>query len=120
MHTHEEPSDVTVKEASGALAPVFVALSRFVIANGLVAEVKSAFRNRPHLVDQVSGYLRMEVLSPQETPEEIWLVTFWANEASFRDWHHSHLYQDSHKGIPKGLKLIPGETSMRFLELVAS
>ncbi len=106
-------------EAAGA-ASGFVALSKFVVANGVTASVKAAFRHRPHLVDEAPGYLRMEVLSPSERPEEIWLVTFWTDEASFRAWHHSHLYHESHRGIPKGLKLVPGETEVRTFEHVAS
>lgn len=98
----------------------FVALSKFVIANGMTTEVKAAFRTRPHLVDVAPGYLRMDVISPVERPEEIWLITFWTDEASFRAWHRSHLYHDAHKGIPKGLKLVPGQTQVRHFEHVAS
>jgi heme-degrading monooxygenase HmoA len=101
-------------------APGFAALSRFVIANGMTAEVKAAFRKRPHLVDGAPGYLRMDVISPLERPEEIWLLTFWTDEASFHAWHHSHLYHDSHKGIPKGLKLVPGQAQVSHFEHVAS
>jgi heme-degrading monooxygenase HmoA len=103
-----------------AQVATFVALSRFVIANGMTAEVKAAFRNRPHLVDGVPGYLRMDVISPLELPEEIWLITVWTDEASFRAWHHGHKYRDSHAGIPKGLKLVPGQTQIRTFEYVAS
>ncbi len=98
----------------------FVAMSRFVIANGLTAEVKAAFRERPHLVDSAPGYLRMDVISPADQPDEIWLLTFWTDEASFKTWHHSHVYRESHKGIPKGLKLVPGSTEIRRFEHVAS
>lgn len=98
----------------------FVALSKFVIANDLTGSVKAAFRNRPHLVDEAQGYVRMEVISPVERPEEIWLITFWTDEASFVAWHHSHLYHESHRGIPKGLKLVAGETQVRHFEHVAS
>jgi len=62
----------------------------------------------------------MEVISPVERPEELWLITFWADEASFDAWHHSHLYRESHDGIPKGLKLVPAETQIRHFEHVAS
>jgi heme-degrading monooxygenase HmoA len=98
----------------------FVALSKFVVANGMTPSVKASFRNRPHLVDYAPGYLRMDVISPVDRPDEIWLMTFWTNEASFRAWHHSHLYHASHKGIPEGLKLVPGETQIRVFEHVAS
>lgn len=98
----------------------FVALSRFVIANGMNAEVKMAFRDRPHLVDKSPGYLRMEVISPLNQPDEIWLITFWTDQASFQSWHHSHAYRESHRGIPKGLKLVPGETKITHFEHVSS
>ena len=98
----------------------FVVLSQFVVANGLTAKVKAAFRARPHFVDHAPGYLRMEVISPMDRPDEIWLITFWTDETSFRTWHGSHHYHDSHKGMPKGLKLIPKETQIRYFEHVAS
>lgn len=101
-------------------APVFVALSRFTVANGMEEEVKLAFRNRPHLVDGSPGFLRMEVLSPVDVPAEIWLLTWWSDEESFRTWHHSHLYRESHAGIPKGLKLVPGSTEIRSFRQVCS
>ena len=86
---------------------MFVALSRFTIANDMVDEVREAFRARPHLVDDEAGFLRMEVMSPVANPEEVWLLTYWTDEGSFRHWHHSHRYRHSHQGIPKGLKLVP-------------
>jgi heme-degrading monooxygenase HmoA len=98
----------------------FVALSRFVVANGLTPEVKRAFNERPHLVDGAPGFVRMDVLSPSDNPDEIWLVTFWRDEESFRVWHHSHEYHESHRGIPKGLKLVPKSAQLRYFEYVSS
>jgi heme oxygenase (mycobilin-producing) len=101
-------------------ASPFVSLSKFVVANDKMAEVKEAFRHRPHLVDEQPGFVQMEVFSPLDRPEEIWLVTYWTDAESFNLWHHSHLYQQSHKGIPKGLKLVPGETAIRHFEHICS
>jgi heme-degrading monooxygenase HmoA len=101
-------------------AGTFVSLSKFVVANDKTAEVKAAFRNRPHLVDEEPGFIRMEVFSPLDRPEEIWLVTYWTDAESFTLWHRSHLYQQSHKGIPKDLKLVPGETVIRQFEHICS
>jgi heme oxygenase (mycobilin-producing) len=101
-------------------ASPFVSLSKFVVANDKMAEVKEAFRNRPHLVDEQPGFVQMEVFSPLDRPEEIWLVTYWTDAESFSLWHHSHLYQQSHKGIPKGLKLVAGETAIRHFEHICS
>ena len=112
----------------GELAPTefakeiwgFAALSRFAIANGMTSEVHQAFQSRQHLVDSVPGFVRMDVLSPSDSPDEVWLMTYWRDEPSFRAWHRSHLYHESHKGIPKGLKLVPGRTNMRFFKHVSS
>lgn len=111
---HGEASDRGRQEAAG-----FVALSRFTVT-GMSDEVKQAFRQRPHRVDAASGFLRMEVLSPFDAPNEMWLITYWHDEASYRAWHHSHLYKESHQGIPKGLRLVPKSVSIRFFEHVAS
>jgi heme oxygenase (mycobilin-producing) len=121
LNTPTSPVDCPPSAGGQSRPPSgFVALSRFVIANGMVADVKAAFRDRPHLVESASGYHRMEVISPLDHPAEIWLLTFWTDEASFRAWHHGPTYHESHRGIPKGLKLVPGETSIRHFELVGS
>ena len=99
---------------------MFVAISQFTIANDKIEEVREAFRNRPHLVDGEPGFIRMEVISPRELPAEIWLVTYWETEAAFSKWHHSHLYHESHKGIPKGLKLVPRSARLRFFDSICS
>ena len=97
-----------------------MALSRFVVANGKSAEVRAAFRARPSLVDRVEGFVRMEVCSPRDNPEEFWLLTWWTDESHYRVWHRSHAYHESHRGIPKGLKLVPGSAQIRHFDHVAS
>jgi heme-degrading monooxygenase HmoA len=101
-------------------APTYVSISRFRVANGMESDVADAFRTRPHLVDDAPGFLRMDVLSPAGDAAEFWLVTYWADEESFRAWHRSHHYRDSHSYIPKGLKLDPSATELRSFHYVAS
>jgi len=96
---------------------MFVALSKFVIANDMAIAVKQAFRNRPHSVESAPGF---DVLSPEGNLNEIWLITYWSTRKDFEEWHKSHLYRESHSGIPKGLKLVPKATSLIFFEHVSS
>lgn len=98
---------------------MFVALSRFTIKNDMATQVREAFKARPHLVDSAPGFIGMHVMSPVENPSEIWLVTRWTDEQSYRVWHKSHSYHDSHASIPKGLKLVPKSTQIRFFDLFA-
>jgi heme-degrading monooxygenase HmoA len=98
---------------------MIVVLSRFTIANDMAGQVRAAFRDRLHLVDQASGFLGMEVMSPIGDLAEVWLVTRWRDEQSYRNWHRGHEYHESHKGIPKGLKLVPGSAEVRLFEVFA-
>jgi len=96
-----------------------VVLSRFTVESGMEDAVRHAFLNRPNLVDDASGFIRMEVLQPDTAPQEFWLMTWWADQAAYAAWHKSHAYHASHKQMPKGLKLLPGSTSITRLVLVA-
>ena len=98
---------------------MFIALSRFTIANDMVDEVRAAFHQRPHLVDVASGFLGMEVMSPTDKSAEIWLFTRWRDAQSYAEWHGGHTYHESHKGIPKGLKLVPGSAEITLLQVFA-
>ena len=75
------------------MTPGYVSISRFRVRNGMEGDVASAFRERPHRVDDAPGFLRMDVLSPSEDASEFWLVTYWSDEASFRTWHHGHEFR---------------------------
>ena len=109
-----------LESAAKKCASTFVALSQFTIANDMRSEVREAFLKRPHLVDDTPGFISMDVVSPTDCPEEIWLITYWTDEESYRAWHRGHLYKGSHKGIPKGLKLVPKSASVRFFEYFTS
>ena len=98
----------------------FVAISRFTVANGMAAEVKHALADRPHLVDTAAGFLGMDVISPVDNPDEVWLLTRWADEASYHAWHAGPGRRASQRSIPRGLKLAPGCTSVRFFRHVCS
>jgi len=98
---------------------LFLAVSKFRVANGMSGEVRDAFVGRPHLVDGADGFVRMEVLSPLDDRDEFCLLTYWTDEASFRAWHAGHMYRESHAGIPRGLKLDAAATQLRFFEKIA-
>ena len=97
---------------------MYVVISRFRVANDMFQEVHEAFINRPRKVDREEGFIRMEVLQPQDVPEEFWLITHWQDRQSWANWYHSHSYKESHQGIPHGLKLDPAETEIRHFELI--
>ena len=94
-------------------------VSRFTVINGMEAEVRAAFVNRPHLVENAPGFLRLEVFSSSEKPVEFWLMTYWETEQHFREWHKHHRHE-SHQLMPKGLKLDASGTEVLVLDYIAS
>jgi heme-degrading monooxygenase HmoA len=86
----------------------------------LEKEVKTAFRDRSNLVEEASGYLRMDEISPVDAPAESWLLTFWIDESRIQTWRRGHHDNHSHRGIPKGLKLVSRETRVTHFQHVSS
>ncbi len=80
------------------------------------ASVAQAFQNRPRLVEQVEGFLGLEVFTNSGDPSVFYLITRWTAESAFRQWHASEAHHASHKGIPKGLKLDAASTEIIIME----
>ena len=95
---------------------MILGMSRFKVANGLEAKVKQAFLDRPHLVDHVPGFLGMETFNEEQDATAFYLLTRWTDAESFRAWHASPAHHESHRGIPKGLKLDPSFTKIFVLD----
>lgn len=96
-----------------------VIISRFEVENGMEKQVKEAFKNRPKLVENANGFLKLDVLSPLDNPAEIHLITYWDTYDSFEYWHH-HQLKESHQNIPKGLKLVPKSWEITKYEHISS
>ncbi len=94
-------------------------ISKFTIENGMEIEVKYAFKNRPQMVENAAGYIKMDVISPLDNPSEIQLITYWQSVTDFESWHKLHL-RSSHQLIPKGLKLVPHSWSLSYFEHITS
>lgn len=101
---------------------LFTVISKFTVAESgeMAAAVRQAFRDRPHIVEDTPGFVRLDVLNPRNNPAEIWLITFWTDEASFDGWYRTHKYHDAHSGIPDGLKLIPQKTEVLYFDHIAN
>jgi signal transduction histidine kinase len=95
---------------------VILALSRFRVANGMEQAVADAFSNRPGLVDAWPGFLGLETFTDTTDPAVFYLATRWTHRAAFHEWHHSAAHRESHRGMPKGLRLDPSETQLVELE----
>lgn len=90
--------------------------SRFRVANGMEDDVRTAFLNRPGLVDNVTGFLGMEVYADSDDQCVFHLVTRWTDRDAYDVWHRSDAHHHSHAFIPRGLKLDAAFTRLTVLE----
>ena len=61
-----------------------------------------------------------EAFEPRRAHEWTNALTRWCDEQSYHIWHRSHQYHESHRGIRKGLKLVPGTATVRLFEVFAT
>ena len=94
-------------------------LSRFRVVNGLEEQVQAAFVARPHLVEDAPGFLGLETFVDASDEAVFYLLTRWSDFESFRTWHDSAAHRDSHRFIPRGLKLDPSFTQVLKLRKVS-
>ena len=105
---------------TAASAPVFVAMSRFAIDEGIEAEVKAAFRDRLPLVGGAPGLMRLGVPPREGSPGEIRIMTCCRDAGSYREWQRSDVHHNAHWTISNGLVTAPGEATLREFERIAA
>jgi signal transduction histidine kinase/heme-degrading monooxygenase HmoA len=92
-----------------------LAISRFRVANGLESEVREAFGRRPRLVESAPGFLGMETFTDAADAAVFYLVTRWTDSAAFESWHRGEAHEQSHRGVPRGLRLDPDWTKVTVM-----
>lgn len=97
---------------------MIVAHSRFRVRNALEAQVAQAFIDRPRRVEQVPGFLGLEVFRSVDDPATFHLFTRWTNREHFEAWHKSPAHGAAHELMPPGLKLDPAHTQLIVAERV--
>ena len=79
---------------------MYVSLSRLHIASALAADLIAAFRSRAHLVDDVEGFVDLQVWQAQGDPGEVIMVSRWRDREAFRTYMRSERHAISHARIP--------------------
>jgi heme-degrading monooxygenase HmoA len=97
-------------------------LSKFTVAGDqdMIDAVKEAYVNRPHLVENAPGFVRLDVIRQVDNPAAFWLLTYWESEEAFRQWYQTHQYHSAHAAIPDKLKLVPHSTELQIFEYIGS
>ena len=78
---------------------MYVSLSRLRVSAERADELVEAFRNRAHLVDDVEGFIDLEVWRSDRDPGEVIMVSRWRDRDCFRRYMRSPAHAISHRRI---------------------
>ena len=73
--------------------------NRLQVAKGQEAEFEKRFEGRARLVENMPGFVRLEILRPIKSDYYI-VLTHWTDEASFRAWTDSAEFKEAHRNRP--------------------
>lgn len=60
------------------------------------AAFEERFRTRAHLVDQMPGFIRNEVLRPTQAGHPYIVLTYWQSREDFERWTSSEQFRQGH------------------------
>lgn len=78
---------------------MIVVANRIQVAQGHEAEFEKRFAGRAGLVENMPGFVRLEVMRPLKGDYYV-ILTHWQDEVSFRAWTESQEFKEAHSHRP--------------------
>ena len=75
---------------------MIVVMNRITVAEGLEQDFEETFVGRDRAVDQMTGFIDLQVLRPVEGRTYI-VMTRWTSREAFDTWTHSATFLSAHK-----------------------
>jgi heme-degrading monooxygenase HmoA len=82
---------------------MYISVSRLRVEAARTDELVEAFRRRSHLVDDMDGFVDLEVWRSDRDPEDVWMVSRWRERSCFVAYMRSDEHARSHDRIPEDL-----------------
>ena len=96
---------------------MFVVTNRIPVAADYREQFEERFRNRAGQVEKQPGFMRMEVMRPQDEDSPYLVMTVWQDEDAFIAWVDSEDFKLAHQNpLPKAA--YAGEGRMEQHEIV--
>jgi len=78
---------------------MIVVSNRLQVAKGREKDFEERFEGRARLVENMPGFIRLEILRPIKS-DYYTVLTHWEDEASFRAWTESSEFKEAHRNRP--------------------
>lgn len=98
---------------------MIMAVSRIHVRSGNADEVAERYRNRSKHVDESDGFLGVEILRNQATPEEFWVLMRFRSREAFERYRRSDAFKHAHHNIPEGTRVDPDKHFVDVLDVLA-
>jgi heme-degrading monooxygenase HmoA len=79
---------------------MIVVSNRLQVAKGHEEDFEKRFEGRARLVENMPGFVRLEILRPLKSDYYI-VLTHWQDEASFQAWTESAEFKEAHRNRPR-------------------
>ena len=77
---------------------MFVVMNRFLVNPDYAEQFEARIRNRPGQVDQQPGFIRAQLLRPDQPGEPYIVLTMWESKAEFEAWVKADRFAERHAG----------------------
>jgi heme-degrading monooxygenase HmoA len=81
---------------------MIVVMNRIAVAEGRELDFEKTFTGRDRAVDQMPGFLDLQVLRPAEGRTYV-VMTRWKSRDAFEQWTHSEAFISAHRKQSPGL-----------------
>lgn len=78
---------------------MIVVSNRIPVAKGHEKEFEERFQGRAKLVENMPGFVRLEVMRPVKSDYYV-VLTHWNDEPSFHTWTESPEFKEAHRNRP--------------------
>ena len=75
---------------------MFVVMNRISFNPDYTEQFEERFRNRAGQVDKMKGFVRNQVLRPDNADDPYIVLTYWKSKADFEAWVNSEAFQQGH------------------------
>jgi heme-degrading monooxygenase HmoA len=97
---------------------MIVVSNRLHVAKGHEADFEKRFEGRARLVENMPGFVRLEILRPVKSDYYI-VLTHWQDEGSFQAWTNSAEFKEAHRNRPPS-EIFSGPNVFEMHEVIQS
>lgn len=73
-------------------------MNRFFVKPEFAGQFETRLKNRPRQVDQQPGFVRAQLLRPENSTDPYIVLTIWESQAHFEAWVKADTFTASHTG----------------------